>query len=132
MAEACDIHGTAFQHGSVVLLARIVGAAGALVSPAEIVSARYSIALLDETDPAIVTPVSGHTDVSVAVGGLLRESLVNDDAWDLDALGYNFRHELDVAAAPAFALAGRSYRVTFALLPLDGQIILVRFRIHVI
>jgi hypothetical protein len=132
MAEACDIHGVAFKHGSVVLLARVVGADGSPLVPSRVSSACYSVELLDETDADATTPVTGHTAVPVGISGLLSETLLIDDAWEVDELGYNFRHELDVSAQPAFAIAGRNYRIVFELVPADGQVILVRFRIHVI
>jgi hypothetical protein len=132
MAEACEIHGVAFKNGSAVLLARVIDANGLPVTAAQITAARYSIVLLDETDPDAADPVAGHTAVPVAVAGLLRNALVKDNAWDVDDLGYNFRHEVDVSAHGAFAIAGRIYRAVFELMPYAGQVIVVRFRIHVI
>ncbi len=132
MAEACDIHGVAFKHGSVVLLARVVGADGSPLVPSQITSARYTVELLDEADADVATPVAAHTAVQVAVAGLLSETLLIDDTWEVDDLGYNFRHELDVSAQPAFDIAGRNYRVVFELVPANGQVILMRFRVHII
>ena len=49
-----------------------------------------------------------------------------------DAVGYNFRHVLDVSENQAFAIAGRRYLIEFQLTPVSGQVILVRFRVNVI
>lgn len=132
MAEARDIHGIAFKHGSVVLLARLVGPDASLLAPSQVAAAQYSIDLLDDTAPDDATPVAGHTAVPVPVHRLLSDSLRLDGAWEIDHEGYNFRHELDVSTQPAFTVAGRCYRIAFQLTPVDGQVILVRFHVHVI
>ena len=132
MTDAADIHGTVFKEGSATLLARVVGADGSPVTQADLASAKYTVALLDESDPDAATPVTGHTNVAVAVASLIYDTLQNDDLWDVDEVGYNFKHVLDVSANQAFATAGRSYRITFELVPTSGQVILVRFRVHAI
>ena len=132
MADAQDIHGTVFKNGSATLLARVVGADGSPVTQSDVASAKYTVTLLDESDPDAATPVTGHTDVAVAVASLIYDTLQNDDLWDVDDTGYNLKHVLDVSANQAFATAGRSYRITFELVPTSGQVILVRFRVHVI
>ena len=132
MTDAADIPGTVFKEGSATLLARAVGADASPLTQSDLASARYTVALLDESDPDAATPVTGHTDVAVDVASLVYDTLQNDDLWDVDEEGYNFKHVLDVSANQAFATAGRSYRITFELVPASGQVILVRFRVHVI
>jgi hypothetical protein len=132
MADASDIHGVAFKNGSATLLARVVGADGAPVTQSDVASAQYTAYLLDESDPDAATPVAGHTDVTVDVASLIYNSLQKDELWDVDDVGYNFKHVLDVSANQVFTAAGRSYRVVFELTPGSGQVILVRFRVHVI
>jgi hypothetical protein len=131
MAEALDIHGAAFKNGSVTLMARIVGAAGANIVPADISTIAYTVSLLDDQDPDNRTPVTGHTAVALMPANVLFATLQTDALWTADATGYNFRHVLDVSAYPAFAVAGRRYLVEFQLHPVVGQMILVRFRINV-
>ncbi len=130
MADAQDIHGTVFKNGSATLLARVVGAAGAVVARADIASIKYSIYLLDEDDPDSQTAVTGHVAVPLSVSGVIFDTLQTDALWTKDSLGYNFKHLLNVAAQPAFAAAGRSYRIVYELTPAAGQVILVRFRVH--
>ena len=132
MAEAADLHGTAMKNGSVTLLARIVGAAGANIIRADIGSIRYSVYLLDDQDADARTPVTGHTDASLTVADVVFDSLQTDVLWTADSLGYNFRHVLDVSSDAAFAIAGRRYLVEYRLTPAVGQVILARFRINVI
>jgi len=132
MANATDISGTVFKNGSATLLARVVGADGTPVTQASIASAVYSIELLDENDPDAGTAVAGHSDVAVGVAALIYDTLQTDALWDVDSTGYNLKHVLDVFVNPAFAVAGRQYRITFRLTPTAGQVILVRFRVQVI
>ena len=132
MADASDIHGVVFKNGSATFLARVVGAQGTPVTQANVASAKYTAYLLDENDPDTATAVAGHTNVAVDVASLIYDSLQNDDLWDVDQTGYNFKHVLDVSADQAFTTAGRTYRVVFELTPSSGQVILVRFRVHAI
>jgi len=132
MADASDIHGVVFKNGSATLLARVVGADGAPVTQAGIASARYTVSLLDDGDPDAATPVVGHTAVTVSVALLIYDTLQKDNLWDVDDLGYNFKHVLNVLTHPAFAIAGRNYRIAFELTPASGQVVLVRFRVYAI
>ena len=132
MADASDVHGVVFKNGSATFLARVVGAQGTLITQAVVASAKYTAYLLDENDPDVATAVTGHADVSVDVASLIYDSLQNDDLWDADEVGYNFKHVLDVSSHQVFTIAGRIYRVVFELAPTSGQVILVRFRLHAI
>jgi hypothetical protein len=132
MPEAIDIYGTAFKNGSVILLARIVGAAGANLVQADLSAIHYTVYLLDDQNPDSRAAVEGHADVPLAVEDVVFDALQTDPIWTVDATGYNFRHELDVSAHQAFAVAGRRYLIEHQLTPADGQTILVRFRLNVI
>ncbi len=132
MPEAFDIHGSVFKNGSAVFLGRVVGADGTPITPAQIAAARYTVALLDPSDADTATPVPGHQNVALEVRELVYDALQRDALWNVDALGYNFKHVLDVRTNPAFPVAGRPYRVEFVLVPVSGQVILVRFRVHAI
>ena len=102
------------------------------ITQADIATIRYSVYLLDDQDPDGRTPVTGHSQVTLPVYQVVFNSLQTDATWTVDAIGYNFRHVLDVSAHPAFAVAGRRYLIEYALTPLSGQVILVRYRINVI
>ncbi len=132
MADASDIRGVVFKNGSATLLARVVGADGTPVIQSDVDSAKYTAYLLDETDPDAATAVTGHAGVAVDAASLIYDSLQKDSLWDVDDVGYNFKHLLDVSANQVFAAAGRSYRIVFELTPVSGQVILVRFRVHAI
>ena len=132
MADAADIHGTAFKNGSATLLARVVGGDGQPIVQADVSSAEYSVYLLDDQDSDARTAITGHAGVALTVANVIFNSLQTDSLWTVDTTGYNFRYVLDVSANPAFAVAGRRYLVEFALTPATGQVILVRFRINVI
>jgi hypothetical protein len=132
MAEAQDIYGTAFKNGSATFLARLVGNHGGYLVPADVTAAAYSVHLLDDRNADGRTPVAGHSAVSLTVGQVLFDALQTDAVWSADSIGYNFKHALDVAAHPAFAVAGRRYLVEYVLTPASGPMILLRFRVNVI
>lgn len=132
MAEAADIYGTAFKNGSVTLLSRLVGGDGQNLVQADVASAKYTVYLLDDQDADTRTAVTGHTNVSLTVADIFFDALQTDALWTVDAIGYNFRHVLDVSVDQAFTIAGRRYLVEFELTPTSGQVILLRFRVNVI
>ncbi len=132
MAEAREIDGSAFKNGSATLMARIVGAAGANIRRSDVAAVRYTVFLLDDQDPDARTAITGHVDAVLAAADVVFDSLQTDPIWTVDAVGYNFRHVLDVSAHQAFAVAGRRYLIEYRLTPTSGQVIVVRFRINVI
>jgi hypothetical protein len=132
MPEAQVFFGAVFQNGSATFLARIVGADGFVVTPSGIAAVKYDVFLLDEQEPDRQTPVPGHTDASLAVGDVIASTLQRDAIWTKDAIGYNFKHAIDVSSHQAFALSDRQYRVAYQLTPTQGQAIVVRFCVHAI
>jgi len=132
MPDAQDIQGTVFKNGSAILLARVVGADGAAVTRDALAAIHYTVYLLDDQDPDQQTPLDGHIAVSLSVAEAIYDTLQTDAVWTRDAIGYNFKHILDVSAHQAFPTAGRSYRIVYELTPTSGQVILVRFRVHAI
>jgi hypothetical protein len=132
MPEAIDIYGTAFKNGSATLMARVVRQTGANISESDISAIHYSVYLLDDQNADSRTAVTGHTNVALAVAGVVFNTLQTDAIWTVDTTGYNFRHVLDISAQTAFAIAGRRYLIEYRITPTAGQVILVRFRINVI
>lgn len=132
MASAAEIRGTVFKNGSATLLGRVVGADGSAIQQADVSTITYTVALLDETDPDSETAVEGHEDESCVVADTIFDTLQDDDLWEVDAIGFNFRHVVAVSENPAFATAGRNYRIVFTFTPVAGEVILVRFRLYCI
>lgn len=138
MPEAQDIVGVAFLGGSAVLMARLRNVAAELLLPEHVSAAEYTAYLLDE-NTGERTAVAVHTAVEIAPADILYDELQEGGLWDVDATGYNFRHELDVSEGSGsggggvlFNLVNRHYLIEFRLTPTAGQVILVRFRIHAI
>lgn len=132
MPEFGEIRGVVFQNASATLLARVLGADGNPITLGQITAAKYSIALLDDEDPARQTPVPGHWEVAVAPSAIVFASLQKDALWDVDSVGYNFRHIVDVSSQPAFPVAHRFYLIEYRLTPQSGQVIVLRFRVKAI
>ncbi|HLA83834.1 MAG TPA: hypothetical protein VJL29_03490 [Thermoguttaceae bacterium] len=127
-----DTHGTVFKNGSATCMARIVGHNAAAITRTDVAAIHYGIWLLAADDPDSRTAVADHADVAIDKISILFDSLQTDARWTRDAVGYNFRHTIDVTAHPAFTLAGRDYLVEYRLTPYIGQMILARFRLHCI
>jgi hypothetical protein len=130
MSEAMEIYGSTFVAASVVLMARVAFADGTLVEPDDVESVAYSVAEIDPCGLVAPVAVEGHAGVTLDAEQVLSASLLDDPPWDVDEVGFNFRHEVDVTESPAFVKAGRSYRVEYVLTPTDGQPIVVRFVIE--
>jgi hypothetical protein len=111
MAEASDIYGTAFKNGSLTLLARIVGQGGANILLGDISDVHYSVYLLDDQNADGRTAVTGHANVSLTVADVVFAELKTDSQWTVDTVGY---------------------LVEYQLTPIEGQVILVRFRVNAI
>jgi hypothetical protein len=132
MPVANDIQGKVFRHGSAVCMARIVNAAGQVLTRASVASLEYTVYELSADDPSGLVPVTGHNGVALTVSTVVFDSLQNDGGWTVDAVGYNFRHELNVATNEAFASAGKVYQVRYELTPVLGQKIVFRFQLRCI
>jgi hypothetical protein len=124
--------GTVFKNGSATCLARIVGHDAQPIVPGDVAQIEYSVYLLDARDPDSRSTVAGHDGESLLPADVLFDTLVTDDLWTRDDVGYNFRHAMDVSTDHAFAIAGRDYLVEYRLSPYAGQVILARFRLHAI
>lgn len=132
MPQANDIFGTAFKNGSAILMARIVDAAGANVQQSGVAAIEYSIYELDPCRPDDLAAVAGHDGVALTVANVIYNTLQTGGLWTLDAVGYNFRHEIDVTSSEAFPKAGVEYQIRYELMPATGQKSIVRFQLRVI
>lgn len=126
-----EIYGVVFQNATATFLARVLGYDGQPVQPSQIATIHYTVAESAD-DPSTMTPVPGHSNVVLAPTDVLFATLQKDVLWDLDDVGYNFRHVIDVSQAPAFPTPGQHYRIEYRLTPHAGQVIVVRFRVKVL
>ncbi len=127
-----EIYTTVFKNASATCLARLIGQDTNPIVQSDLASGSYSIFLLDDHEPDSRTSVTGHEAVELALGDVVFDTLQTDDRWTCDTTGYNFCHTIDVSTHPAFALAGRNYLVEYRLPPVDGQVMVARFRFHCI
>lgn len=130
--DASDTYASVHKQATATFLARVVDADGAALTPSDLSAVEYSLFLLSPDEPDQRTLVEGHTAVVVPVAETVFAELQTGPVWSRDEVGYNFRHTLDVAARPAFAIAGRHYLVEYRLTPVTGQVVVLRFRVHVI
>ena len=132
MPQASDILGTAFKNGSAILMARIVDSAGAYIQQSGVSAIKYSIYELDPCRPDNVAAVTGHDAVSLIVSSVVYDTLQTGGLWTIDAVGYNFRHQISVNQNEAFPKAGTLYQVRYELTPTTGQKSIIRFQLRVI
>jgi hypothetical protein len=132
MADANEYRKSIYKDGSATCLARVLDVDGQPITVASIESATYTIALIDPMDEDGDTPVVNHADVALTPADIIFDTLQKDAAWSTDADGYNFRHTIDVSEHAAFTHRGKEYRVTYKLIPDEGQVIILRFRLKAI
>lgn len=136
MASKIPLNIVTIRNASPVLFARVVDSNGSNITQASVRSITYSAYLLDAEWPADRdnrTSVAGHTDVAVTVASSVFDTLQTEDTrWDVDAAGYNFRHQLDVTTSPCFAIAGRMYLLEYTITPTSGQKIVVQYIVKVL
>lgn len=136
MANPAPIQVVTLRNATPVLMARVENAAGEYVTQASLSSIAYTAYLLDAdhpTDKDTRTAVTGHEGVAVAKASAVFDTLQTASPWDSDedAIGYNLKHQLDLALGDVFTIAGRTYLVVFTLTPTSGQVILVKFVVQV-
>lgn len=131
-----DIARTIYKNGAPVLLARVLGNSATAITQASISTAALTVYLLDDADPDSRTAITGHTATALTVANCVFDTMQKDDFWKdelgnyVDATGYNFRHQVNVSAAQAFATAGRRYLAIVSLTPTSGQVIQIRFKLY--
>lgn len=133
MNNAWEIVAVVFKNDSATLLARVEGWDKALIVPENIAAVSYSVYRLGTRDEDPWTAVTGHIDKPIDPAAAVLAAPQLDDLWgDIDQVGYNFRHTLDVSAAPAFPDHAARYLVVVTITPLTGQPIQVRWRLSAI
>ncbi len=132
MAVAKDVHATVFRNATAIFMSRVENASGQAITQASIASIRYAVYAIDGNDPDMLSVVAGHDNVTLNESDVVFDTLQTDEAWTVDATGYNFRHELDVSQNEAFSKAGGIYQVRYELTPVLGQKIVFRFKLRCI
>lgn len=132
MTTVQETRGVVLNGATVLLMGRLVRSDGELLLASEASALTYGVVARDPCCPGENEAVSGHESVALLPTDVLYEALQTDAAWDVDATGYNFRHEIDITTNDAFPDAGRSYVVRYELIPITGQPIVFRFLIEAI
>jgi hypothetical protein len=111
---------TAFEDGTVSLMARVIGNAGAAITQASLTAIKlYAYNLADTT-----TPVADN--VTVVIASTVYDTLQTASPWDdeADSEGYNFRYDVPQTY---LASPGR-YRFEFRFDPASGGDFFVVFQ----
>lgn len=115
-------HALAWENGGLILMARVVGWAGAAIVQADITSIQCTVTDTSEDG-------DGETyDAALTVSGVVFDTLQTPDVWTADATGYNFRHTLPASALPS---GGRVVRVEYRFVPAAGEAFYAVFDLQV-
>lgn len=95
MTAASTISGTAYEGGSVVVMARCVDSTDANITQAAINSITYTV-----TNIATGQATPGHSGQPLTVSAVVFDSLQSGSGWSADKNGYNFRHVIGATALP--------------------------------
>lgn len=132
MQQLREIHETVFEKGAALLMARIVDSAGVCVRRDQVSSVRCSILELDPRRELRGTVVPGHDRVPLDLDDVFLDSLELGRLWDVDTVGYNFRHEIRANAGGSFPRPGALYEIRYLLTPMQGPATILRFRIRIV
>lgn len=132
MAGAKDVQGTVFQNATATFMARVETSAGANLVQANVDSIKYTVSVVAKGDLSAKNTILGHENVALDNTDVVYDVLQNDATWTVDAVGYNFRHEIDVSQFEAFPVAGETYQVRYEVTPTSGQNIVFRFCVRCI
>jgi len=132
MAGAKDIQGTVFQQATATFMARVEDSLGANLTQADVAAIEYTISAVGNDQAAPPNTILGHENRTLDKANVVYDVLQNDATWTVDAVGYNFRHEVDVSLHEAFPKAGEVYQVRYEVTPVVGQKIVFRFRVRCI
>ena len=124
-----ETQATVFVKGTCACMARVADEDDVYLTQADIASLIYSIYKLSGTGER--TAVTGHSAVSLSAADVIFDEMqIGDDAkgWDKDAVGYNFRHVIDISSHEAFDTVGL-YTVEYLILPTSRQRVVLRFSI---
>lgn len=107
------------NHGAFFCL-RLLGEGGERLTRADIAGVSYSVAAVAGRTE---TPVTGHTDVSLAVADCV---LTEFRSWTVDAGGYNVRVAIPHTTTDPFPVRGQ-YRVSIEITTTGGRHVLTVF-----
>lgn len=101
----------AWEDTGLVLMARVLGASGAVVTQATLDSITAKV--LDRDDDSLVATLT------VTIADVVFDTLQTaDPRWTADTVGYNFLHAIPATALPS---PNKEYRVGYLFTPSSGQ-----------
>jgi hypothetical protein len=126
MAEAVmqrtrDVCETVFKNGAAVLMARMVDRCGRIVRRSHVTAAEYSIYQIGAHARVEPIVMAGYRGIALNVDEVFFDSLETGQLWDLDLVGYNFRHEVHLGENASFPTPGARYEIRYAFLLADSS-----------
>ncbi len=132
-APSPELEAVILANTAPMFLARVVNGQGEIVDPAAVASGEYSIARVTPDDPLFEDPVPGHANVGLTLGEVWSTALRLDYRWgETDTRGYNFAFQPQISVQPAFPDRETFYRISFAITPVTGQVLLLRYLLRAV
>ncbi len=75
-----DVYLTAPEGSAPILMRRVTGNTGAIITQSDIDSATYSIFLLDDQDADSRTAVASHSDVGLTIANVIEHRVIFDNS----------------------------------------------------
>jgi hypothetical protein len=113
--------------GTISIMHRLATSEGATLKRADVASIAYTIYSVDAAGR--LAAVDGHDGEVLDPADVMFDELLTGKPWDAvaDAIGYNFRHTIDIGKGDAFAAWGRTYLVVYAVTLQSGSPIIWRW-----
>lgn len=116
MAEPMVLQSWGWRDGSLLVMGKLLGNAGATVTQASLSSITMSVFDMDDNDDQV------GVDTSLTISSTVYDSLQDDEPWDTDnGAGYNFRYTI---AGSFFPTGGHRYWIEFEFVPVSGDSII--------
>jgi hypothetical protein len=128
MIELNHGNGMAIENGYAVLMARIVDCHGRTIQRKDVAAIAYWIYERASQRPGRLQAVDGHDGVELDVAIVLSDALQTCRLWSVDAVGYNFRHEIDVLQADVLTEPGKHFDICYEFAPQLGEKVIIRFQ----
>ena len=107
-------------------MARLVDRHGSLLNPAVVKSIDFVAVVVDEDGV-----VHSNARVALDPSDVVLDGLRNDEAWSVDAVGYNFCHQFDLSSVN-FPRDDASCEIRYIIRDASGESSVVRFQVGVI
>lgn len=99
-----------------LILARLYNSSGNLLKQSDITSIKLTVYELRED----MIELEGYTDIDVDKTSVISDTLITDNLWEKDNIGYNFKHFIPVSSNYPFNKRNELFLVEYLFQLTDG------------